>query len=92
MTRNEAQRRNWFKARVINIVTTGLDTDILTTSEIDILNKIKQLKEQLIVNWDGNTKKFPNNIKKYKCWCGRKTNVDRKINGEQVCKKHYGEL
>lgn len=95
MTRNEAQRRNWLKYRILGTTNTPFITQgLLTFHEIDLINKINKIKKELIENWDENTKQFITNkqssiYKKYKCYCGKRTNVDRKINGEQVCKKHF---
>lgn len=100
MTRQEAQIRNYIKFRLLGI---SINTNSkLTQEEIVSIDKIQEEIDKLINNWDDNSKLFVTDkkstiFKKYKCWCGLRTNVLRMIldydNTEIfVCKKHFEEM
>ena len=101
MTREQAQRRNYLKFRLLGSV---LNTDNVPLSDEEnaTITDIKNNISNLISNWDNNSKLFVTDkkstlFKKYKCWCGLKTNVLRKMldydNTEiYVCKKHFEEM
>lgn len=92
MTRLQAQRRNFLKYRLKGI---HLDTKTkcLTEDEINRFELIKSLVCILLTNWDNNSLLFVEEdssaLKRFKCYCGQRTNIDRKVEGENVCKRHY---
>ena len=99
MTRQQAQNRNWAKARILG---SYVRPTLLTKEETEIIDKIEELKKKLIENWDENSYILSGKpIPKFKChFCGKRTNVDRKIvslfprgsnQSIQVCKKHREE-
>ena len=94
MNRKQAQIRNWQKSRLTGFC---LDRNALTKNEQLLYDTMMKAKQALITNWEleataniGLAKPLP----KYKCWCGKRTNVERlapsHCEGEMihVCKNH----
>ena len=93
--RQRAQQRNWFKLRVCG---SYLNPTIVTQKELEIVDKINQLRNELIDNFDEEGRKLGFIIPEHKCYALRckgkviadvKTDFGITIN---VCKKHKKEL
>ena len=102
MTRQQAQRRNFLKYRLSGIQINSFEnSDILHNEELITINLINDNIKKLMNNWDDSTKQMTSKNssvhKKYKCWCGKRTNIPRIIlnydNTEIfACKKHFDEM
>lgn len=98
MTRTEAQKRNFAKYRLSGIQLP--DNFLLTNEELITINIIKDTIKKLLDKWDNNSKVFVSSnssiYKKYKCYCGKTTNVSRQILSNNteifVCKKHFEQM
>lgn len=88
MTTQEIRTRNWQKARLMGF---NLDSRILTVKEKEIYSLILEHKKILIDFWDNNTEEligYP--LPPYKCnWCGKRSNKEHLINGDNFCMKHF---
>ena len=92
--RQRAQRRNWFKLRVCSGY---LNPTIVTQKELEIVDKINQLREELINNFDEEGRKLgfiiPNNgCYALRCRCKVVGSITLATHGTiRVCKKHKKE-
>lgn len=57
-----AKQRNWQKSRLLGIT---FDMSVLTDSEIQLMSNINSLRQQLIQNWEENSKSLGLKIKRY---------------------------
>jgi len=90
MTRKEAQMRNWTKFQLMGIKLNS--SEGLTPKEEEALAYIKSTISTLLSYWDTRTATLAKRpLKKYKCWCGNRTNKSYIKDGIQVCKTHYNE-
>ncbi len=95
MTKEEARIRNWQKSRLVGFC---LNTHGLTPEEIVVYKQMLELKEGLLTNWDSRSAAMANTPpKKYRCWCGKRTNTEY-INPNMslyavpyLCKAHFKE-
>lgn len=95
MTKEEARIRNWQKSRLVGFC---LNITGLTPVEIELYEKMLELKDELLEHWDTRSA-FMAEVppKKYRCWCGSRTDIEY-INPQMslysvpyLCKKHYKE-
>lgn len=97
MTKEQARERNWMKARLMGAyINFGKATG--TLEEMKLLSELNTIRQKLLDNWDENSYALSGKpMPKYKCWCGKRTNVFRKskysdINKQySICKKHWKE-
>ena len=94
MTKQElAQKRNYFKFVLVGLYK-PIDKSVLTEYEIERWNTIMRIKNELLYNFDENSRQKGLNVPKYRCWCNRKADYETngKDNLHYLCKKHYEEL
>lgn len=84
-----ARRRNWLKYRLLGTYIQA-STEYITLEESININAVNNLREQLVVNFDKNSKELGLKIPKYRCWCGKEGKYIPEYNCdvEKVCKKH----
>ena len=93
--RQRAQRRNWFKFRLIGGF---LETQVGTQREQEIIDKINLLRKELIDNFDVESRKLGFIVPEHKCYALRcKCKVIFVMDTPDfgivnVCKKHKKEL
>lgn len=95
-TPDNARKRNWQKARLVSF---SLDKETLTVKEQELYIKMVRLKNELLETWDMNSAILSGTtLPTYKCWCGKRTNVERlskyeaQLGGPQyLCLKHFTE-
>lgn len=90
--------RNWLKFKIMGMhigqYTYG---NYLLQEEKDIINQIFNLRQQLVDNFDKNSKQLGLKVPEYRCWCGKegKYPVTCEILKSQgvtyTCKKHRDE-
>lgn len=96
MTKQQLARdRNWIKARFVGTVA-GINREALQPGELELLNKIIELRDRLIMNWDSNSAAMGLHIRQHKCdLCGRRMDNPklRQLGDETLtlCPKHAKE-
>ena len=92
--RQRAQQRNWFKLRVCG---SYINPTIATQKELELVDKINQLRKELISNFDEEGRKLGFIIPNVKCYdlrCKGKvigTVILDNYGPINVCKKHKKE-
>jgi len=87
MTKQElARHRNWNKARLSGM---SFDTRVFTEQELALLQKIQNLKEELLQHWDFNSKLLDLKVERYNVYLNNtmyKVNISYKE--ALYCKKY----
>ena len=94
-----ARRRNWFKLEILGIHFSkyGLTT---TEEEDKLIEQISELRNQLIRQFDENSKKLGLKVPEHRCWCGKEGKYPTTLpyidsicerTVTHLCKKHRDE-
>ena|SRR5687767_2622928 len=92
MTKKQlAQKRNYFKYQLLGMIK-YVDVSILTESEAFTWKHILDLRDNLVDNFDNNSREKGLNVPLNKCWCGKegKYQLEEPLFDHRywVCKKH----
>ena len=96
MTREEAQRRNWTKGRVVGFAGLHNTHNVpLTLIEKQIFKEIAKLRLELLAQWDESTEIINGKpLPEHQCYlCNKRSNklyqIKRRNEIFTVCRKHY---
>lgn len=83
-----ARKRNWFKF-VLSGLYKPVDTNIMTKKERGQWEQLINIRNDLLDDFDGNSRYLGLNVPEYRCWCGKEgkyNHPDRPF--LKVCYKH----
>lgn len=86
-----AQKRNWFKFVLAGLYK-PVDTSIMTSEERDQWRQLIDIRDDLLYDFDKNSRYIGLNVPEYKCWCGKEGKYDPpdyvSYAIKKVCYKH----
>lgn len=83
-----AQKRNWFKF-VLSGLNKPVDTKIMTGEERDQWRRLMDIRNDLLDDFDRNSRHLGLNVPEYRCWCGKEGKYNHPDHPSlKVCYKH----